>query len=88
MTDKVFDTNQVSVAGEVMNDFEFSHDVFGEGFYLINIYVPRLSKSYDVIPVMVSDRIINVMEGLKGKQVEVTGQFRSYNRHEDNNSIN
>ena len=84
MTDKVFDTNQVSVAGEVMNDFKFSHDVFGEGFYIINIYVPRLSKTYDIIPVMVSDRIINVKEELRGKQVEITGQFRSYNRHEDN----
>ena len=50
MTDKIFDTNQVSVAGEVMNNFLFSHEVFGEGFYLIDVYVPRLSKTYDVIP--------------------------------------
>ena len=45
MTDKIFDTNQVNVAGEVMNNFEFSHEVFGEGFYLININVPRLSNA-------------------------------------------
>ena len=84
MADKVFDTNQVNVAGEVMNDFEFSHEVFGEGFYLIDVYVPRLSKSYDLIPIMVSDRIIDVKESLKAKRVEVNGQFRSYNRHENN----
>ncbi|NLJ90243.1 MAG: single-stranded DNA-binding protein [Clostridiales bacterium] len=84
MTDKIFDTNQVSVAGEVMNNFLFSHEVFGEGFYLIDVYVPRLSKTYDVIPVMVSDRIIDVKEDLTGKKIEVTGQFRSYNRHEEN----
>ena len=84
MTDKIFDTNQVNVAGEVMNNFEFSHEVFGEGFYFININVPRLSNAYDVIPVMVSERIIDVNEDLTGKHVEVIGQFRSYNRHEEN----
>ena len=84
MTDKVFDTNQVSVAGEVLNDFEFSHEVFGEGFYLIDVSVNRLSNSYDIIPIMVSERIIDVKKDLTGKNIEVTGQFRSYNRHENN----
>lgn len=84
MTDKVFDTNQVSVAGEVMNDFEFSHEVFGEKFYMLEIYVSRLSNAYDIIPVMVSERIIDVEEDLTGKQIEVKGQFRSYNRHDGN----
>jgi primosomal replication protein N len=84
MTDKVFDNNQVSVAGEVMNDFVFSHEVFGEGFYLIDVSVNRLSNSYDIIPIMVSERLINVKKDLSGKQIEVIGQFRSYNRHDNN----
>lgn len=84
MTDKVFDNNQVSVAGEVMSEFIFSHDVFGEGFYVVDISVSRLSNSNDVIPIMVSERLIDVKEDLRGKYVEVSGQFRSYNRHEDN----
>lgn len=83
MTDKVFDNNQVSVAGEVISEFTFSHEVFGEGFYLLEVLVGRLSNSYDVIPVMVSERLIDVKESYKGKFVEVSGQFRSYNRHED-----
>ncbi|MDD5934052.1 MAG: single-stranded DNA-binding protein [Clostridiales bacterium] len=84
MTDKVFDNNQVSVAGEVISEFTFSHEVFGEGFYLLEVLVGRLSNSYDVIPIMVSERLIDVKESYKGKFVEVSGQFRSYNRHEDN----
>ena len=84
MTDKVFDNNQVTVAGEVVSEFTYSHDVFGEGFYLMEISVNRLSDTYDVIPVMVSERLINVKESCKGKFVEINGQFRSYNRHEDN----
>ncbi len=82
MTDKVFDTNQVSIAGEIVNEFTFSHDVFGEGFYLLEVIVKRLSNSYDIIPVMVSERLIDVKQECKGRYVEVQGQFRSYNRHE------
>ena len=84
MTDKVFDNNQVSIAGEVISDFTFSHDVFGEGFYVLEVVVSRLSNSYDMIPVMVSERLIDVKQDYKGKYVEVLGQFRSYNRHEEN----
>lgn len=83
MTDKVFDNNQVSIAGEVVSDFTFSHDVFGEGFYVLEVVVSRLSNSYDMIPVMVSERLIDVKQDYKGKFVEVLGQFRSYNRHEE-----
>ncbi|KSV58964.1 single-stranded DNA-binding protein [Acetivibrio ethanolgignens] len=82
MTDKVFDNNQVNIAGEVISDFSYSHDVFGEGFYLLEVAVGRLSNSFDIIPLMVSERLIDVTQDYKGKQVEVTGQFRSYNRHE------
>ena len=52
MTDKIFDNNQVSVAGEIVSEFVFSHEVFGEGFYSLYIQVGRLSESYDVIPLM------------------------------------
>ncbi|MDF2907027.1 MAG: hypothetical protein K0R34_2348, partial [Herbinix sp.] len=77
------DNNQVSIAGEVISDFTFSHDVFGEGFYVLEVVVSRLSNSYDMIPVMVSERLIDVKQDYKGKFVEVLGQFRSYNRHEE-----
>ncbi|NLK75943.1 MAG: single-stranded DNA-binding protein [Clostridiales bacterium] len=84
MTDKVFDNNQVSIAGEVISEFTFSHDVFGEGFYILEAEVPRLSSSADLIPIMVSERLIDVKQDYRGKFVEVIGQFRSYNRHEEN----
>lgn len=84
MTDKVFDNNQVSIAGEVVSEFEYSHDVFGEGFYIINVAVNRLSNSHDIIPLMVSERLMDVKQDYRGKYIEVAGQFRSYNRHEDN----
>ena len=32
MLDKVIENNRVSIIGEVVSEFEFSHEVFGEGF--------------------------------------------------------
>ena len=83
MTDKVIENNQVRVMGEIVSDFTFSHEIFGEGFYMVDVSVERLSESVDVIPVMVSERLIDVTEDLKGYYVAINGQFRSYNRHEE-----
>ena len=55
MLDKVFTNNQVTIAGEVVSEFTFSHEVYGEHFYIVNIAVCRLSNSYDEIPVMEKD---------------------------------
>ncbi|WP_310603960.1 single-stranded DNA-binding protein [Anaerosporobacter sp.] len=83
MTDKVFDNNQVSIAGEVISEFKFSHDVFGEGFYTVDVSVGRLSNSSDVIPLMISERLMDVKKSYIGEYIEILGQFRSYNRHEE-----
>ena len=84
MLDKVFTNNQVTIAGEVVSEFTFSHEAYGEHFYIVNIAVCRLSNSYDVIPVMVSERLIDVTSDYRGCVLQVSGQFRSYNRHEEN----
>ena len=84
MLDKVFTNNQVTIAGEVVSEFTFSHEVYGEHFYIVNIAVCRLSNSYDVIPVMVSERLIDVTSDYRGCVLQGSGQFRSYNRHEEN----
>ena len=83
MTDKVIANNQVTVMGEVISDFAFSHEIFGEGFYMVDISVKRLSDSYDIIPVMVSERLLDVNADYKGMYICINGQFRSYNRHEE-----
>ena len=83
MTDKVIENNQVVILGEVVSRFEFSHEIFGEGFYMVDVKVPRLSDSNDIIPLMVSERLIDVEEDYCGQNIMVQGQFRSYNRHEE-----
>ena len=83
MTDKVIENNQVVIMGEIVSRFEFSHEIFGEGFYMVDVKVPRLSDSNDIIPLMVSERLIDVEEDYCGQNIMVQGQFRSYNRHEE-----
>ena len=83
MTEKVMENNQVSVMGTIVSDFEFSHQIFGEGFYMVDVLVKRLSNSDDRIPLMISERLIDVTADYKGYHIAVTGQFRSYNRHEE-----
>lgn len=83
MSDKIIENNQVSIVGEVVSDFSFSHEVFGEGFYMLNVSVKRLSDSCDVIPLMISERLIDVNEDYRGAYIQAMGQFRSYNRHEE-----
>ena len=76
-------TNQAIVAGEVISDFQFSHEIFGEGFYKLRIKVKRLSDAFDEIPLLVSDRLVDVNQNCIGKKLEAKGQFRSYNKHEN-----
>ncbi|MCD8348417.1 MAG: single-stranded DNA-binding protein [Lachnospiraceae bacterium] len=83
MTDKIIENNQVSIMGKIISDFSFSHEVFGEGFYMVDISVQRLSDSCDVIPVMISERLIDVTKDYRDSYIQIFGQFRSYNRHEE-----
>ena len=50
---------------------------------MVDVKVQRLSESYDIIPVMVSERLLDVNADYKGMLISVSGQFRSYNRHEE-----
>lgn len=80
MSEKVMENNKVSVIGTVVSEFTFSHEVFGEGFYLVDLSVSRLSEQADIIPLMISERLIDVTKNYEGCTVEAIGQFRSYNR--------
>ena len=83
MSDKIIENNQVTIMGEIVSPFLFSHEVFGEGFYMVEVEVKRLSNSEDRIPLMISERLIDVTQDYTGEYIMVHGQFRSYNRHEE-----
>ncbi len=83
MTEKGLDNNQVTIMGQVVSTFTYNHEIYGEGFYMVELCVERLSASKDTIPVMISERLIDVSQDYRGKLLKVQGQFRSYNRHDE-----
>ena len=83
MTDHVVQNNEVSVVGKVIGEMQFSHKVYGEGFYTFEIEVPRLSDSMDILPVTISERLLPGIEEITNKTVEILGQFRSYNQYDE-----
>lgn len=80
MNEKMIENNMVKLSGEVVGNPVFNHEIFGEGFYTLELRVKRLSDAFDVVPLIISDRLIDVKKDYEGMFVTVVGQFRSYNQ--------
>lgn len=78
--------NRVFISGEIVTEAEFSHEVYGEGFYEMNVLVKRLSGQGDILPVTVSERLISDGALRVGVTINALGQFRSYNKLVDGKS--
>lgn len=78
MSEQIIKNNVAELIGVVKTGFTFSHEIYGESFYSFVMEVARLSNSSDQIPMLVSERLMNVQESMEGKQIAVQGQFRSY----------
>lgn len=77
---RIVENNQVTISGEIASGFKFSHETYGEKFYIVDVNVQRMSDASDIVPVTVSERLIDVSEDYTGRFVSVTGQLRSYNK--------
>ncbi|MCQ1531056.1 MULTISPECIES: single-stranded DNA-binding protein [Lutispora] len=86
MVDKVISNNVVTIVGIVKEKPTYSHEMFGEDFYSVNLIVPRLSDVSDELPVTISERLIIGMNIEQGIQIIVEGQLRSYNKFIDGNN--
>ena len=77
------ENNYLVLIGNIVSDKTFSHEIYGESFYLFNLEVPRLSGNADIIPITISERLIANFDLGLGRKVIVEGQFRSYNSYEN-----
>ncbi|MCI9287755.1 MAG: single-stranded DNA-binding protein [Clostridia bacterium] len=77
------DNNHLVLMGKVTSEKRFSHEIYGESFYIFDMEVPRLSDTQDIIPVTISERLIPDGSLEIGKKVLIKGQFRSYNSYEN-----
>ncbi len=73
------DNNNVEIGGEIIEEAKFSHEIYDEKFYKFLIKTKRLSDYEDILPVIISERLVNLEEIKIGKIVKISGQFRSYN---------
>lgn len=78
---KFQDNNTAEASGVIAGQFTFSHECNGEKFYKNYLEIPRNSGNIDVIPIMLSDRLVDMSKNFEGYSTTITGQFRSYNNH-------
>ncbi|MBU5485452.1 single-stranded DNA-binding protein [Clostridium sp. MSJ-11] len=78
--ENVLQNNKIYLEGVVSSGLEFSHEMYGEGFYTFYIEVQRLSDAKDELLVTVSERLIGNMDLKVGAEVVIEGQLRSYNK--------
>lgn len=81
--ENAINNNNITLAGVVEREPIFSHEVFGEGYYIFMLKCSRTSGNKDTLPVMISDRLVDIREIKVGQVVTVLGQIRSFNRHID-----
>lgn len=81
-------SNQVNLVGSIVSDFVYSHSLYGETFYVLTLSVKRQSGKPDLIPLLISDRLIDVNKSIIGQNMHVRGEFRSHNQHDaDKNRV-
>ena len=83
MMDNLMLNNKIYLEGTVISGLDFSHEMYGEGFYTFSIEVTRLSDSVDVLNITVSERLIANLDLTIGNDIIVDGQLRSYNKFVD-----
>ena len=83
MVTNLLENNHLVLVGKVTSDKTYSHEIYGEKFYIFDLEVPRLSKAIDVIPITVSERLLTNLSLEIGKKLAVEGQFRSYNSYQN-----
>ena len=72
--------NQITLVGTLADIPQFSHENHGRQFFRFLLYVPRLSNTVDILPIIAEDRLLRGVEGLTvGGTYRITGQIRSHN---------
>lgn len=76
---KELTNNKVLVEGELITNFSFSHEISGEGFYEADMAIERKSGVRDIVPLMISEYLIDIGADCEGTRIWVEGQIRTRN---------
>ena len=72
--------NTIHLRGQITQNLEFGHELFGEQFYVTTLRVPRLSGAEDFLPITLSERLLIDEPLTAGSMLCLEGQLRSYNK--------
>lgn len=72
--------NSIHLKGEICQNLQFGHELFGEQFYVTTLRVPRLSGAEDFLPITLSERLLIDRPLTVGSMLCMDGQLRSYNK--------
>ena len=79
MGTRINENNQILLTGVITTPFSFSHESHGEKFYITYLSIMRFSGNQDLIPVMVSERLVDTTKDMTGKWARIEGCYRSQN---------
>ena len=72
--------NIIHLRGQICQNLQFGHELFGEQFYVTTLRVPRLSGAEDFLPITISERLLIDEPLTAGSMLCMEGQLRSYNK--------
>lgn len=72
--------NLLRLGGTLATHPVYGHEVFAEQFYYSTLSVPRLSGAEDLLPITISERLMENKTLEPGTPMALEGQLRSYNK--------
>nr|WP_289290400.1 single-stranded DNA-binding protein [Sporofaciens musculi] len=82
MSVEFIESNQVSIMGDIVSPFVFKCETHGTKFYKAKVNVRRNSGEIDILPLVISDELVDTSQEYTGQFVLINGQYRSYNQQD------
>lgn len=77
----MIENNKIELCGVIASVPELNHKNYGENFYGFRLSCSRKSNEKDTLPIIVSDRLVEIKDLQVGKKISVKGQVRTFNKH-------
>lgn len=77
----MIENNKIELCGVIASTPELNHKNYGENFYGFRLSCSRKSTEKDMLPIIVSDRLVEIKNLQVGKKISVKGQVRTFNKH-------
>lgn len=81
----MIENNKIELCGVIASTPELNHKTYGENFYGFRLSCSRKSTEKDMLPIIVSDRLVEIKDLQVDKRISVKGQVRTFNKHISDN---